>query len=100
MRDVKKDYRDAMVAEYASLVRAGRAEEAEHVAESLREQFDYDVAPAKARRAKTDKEAPDQPAETTAAAPPPETTAEPKAAAPRAPRVQSAKRTAQGDSGK
>jgi hypothetical protein len=97
VRDVKKDYRDAMVAEYASLVRAGRAEEAEHVAESLREQFDYDVSP---KRGRAKKEEPEQTRETTAAAPAPENTAEPKAPAPRAPRVQSAKRTAQGDSGK
>lgn len=43
MRDVQRAYRDAMVEEYASLVRGGRVAEARHVRRQLREQFGVNV---------------------------------------------------------
>lgn len=43
MRDIQRDYRDAMVQEYESLVRAGRTVDAKHVQRELRVQFGHSV---------------------------------------------------------
>lgn len=75
MRDINQAYRDAMAAEYAALVSAGRLEEAEHVAEELKGQYDIDVRPARAK----EPHQPKQPVtpERADVEPPPENTAEP-----------------------
>lgn len=81
MRDIQRAYREAMVEEYTSLVRGGRAAEAKHVQRELREQFgltvgDDDTAPPP----------PPPPAPERADEPrPPEDTAEPKPAPRRGP---------------
>lgn len=45
MRDIDAAYKDALVEEYESYMRAGRGEEAEHVAHELRDRYGVDVAP-------------------------------------------------------
>lgn len=75
MRDINRAYRDAMAAEYAALVSAGRLDEAEHVAEELKSQYDVDVQPTRAKEPEQSK--PAVAAERADAEPPPENTAEP-----------------------
>lgn len=43
MRDIEHAYRDAMVAEYEDLVRGGRTEEADHVAEVLADRYGHKI---------------------------------------------------------
>lgn len=77
MRDIEADYRTAMVDEYESLRRAGRAEAAAHVAKALREQYGHDVEPQAAEQ--PEPPAPPEPVKERAdIAPPPENTAEPQ----------------------
>lgn len=75
MRDINRAYRDAMAAEYAALVSAGRLEDAEHVAEELKSQYDIDVRPARTKV--TEKPKPPLAPERVDVEPPPENTAEP-----------------------
>lgn len=44
MRDIEAAYKDALVEEYEGYVRAGRTEDAEHVAGLLKDRYSYDVA--------------------------------------------------------
>lgn len=44
MRDIEAAYKDALLEEHASYVRAGREAEAEHVAGVLKGQYGHDVA--------------------------------------------------------
>lgn len=43
MRDTKDDYRRALVEEYEAYQRAGRTDDAKHVAEVLRDEYDHEV---------------------------------------------------------
>lgn len=43
-RDIQADYKAAMIEEYEAYVRAGRAEDAKHVASVLKYTFDYEPA--------------------------------------------------------
>lgn len=76
MRDIEAAYRDAMKQEHASLLRAGRQEEADHVAEQFKAQYGTDID-GKTLRAKPQKD--EQAAPERADVPQaPENTAEPK----------------------
>lgn len=44
MRDIEAAYKDALIEEHASYVRANRTAEAEQVAQVLRDRYDHDVA--------------------------------------------------------
>ncbi|MCM1972323.1 hypothetical protein [Streptomyces sp. G1] len=46
IRDTRAAYRDALIEEHASYVRAGRTAAAEHVARVLLAEYDHDVTPA------------------------------------------------------
>lgn len=77
MRDIQRAYKDAMVAEYEALTRAGRKAEADHVKQQLSEQFGYSAADADADEAS--RESADEPVrESTDEPKPPEATVEPK----------------------
>jgi hypothetical protein len=43
MRDIEAAYKDALIEEHASYVRANRTAEAEQVAQVLRDRYDHDV---------------------------------------------------------
>jgi hypothetical protein len=43
MRDIEAAYKDALIEEHASYVRASRTAEAEQVAQVLRDRYDHDV---------------------------------------------------------
>lgn len=43
MRDIEAAYKDALIEEHAGYVRAGRTEDAEHVAATLKDRYDHDV---------------------------------------------------------
>jgi uncharacterized membrane protein len=81
VRDINRAYRDAMAQEYAALVSAGRDDEAEHVAEELKSQYDVEVRPAREKKAAAPEE-PKAPAvpERADVPHPPENTAEPRPA--------------------
>lgn len=51
MRDIEAAYKDALVEEYEGYVRAGRSDDAEHVAGVLKDRFGYDAGRAKAEEA-------------------------------------------------
>lgn len=78
VRDTHAAYRDALIEEHASYVRAGRTAAAGHVAAVLLADYDYDVRPAAQTAQRPEPGIP----ETTAAARPPEAAVEPKAQAP------------------
>jgi hypothetical protein len=91
-RDIQAAYRDAMIEEHAAYKNAGRAEDAAHVADTLKARFDYDVDASSGPADPPDEEkAPEKPAapEHAAAEKAPETAAEPKPA-------QAAKKAAPG----
>jgi len=51
MRDIEAAYKDALVEEYEGYVRAGRTEEAEHVAGILKDRYGYDAGKRNAKEA-------------------------------------------------
>ena len=46
MRDIERDYREAMIGEYEMYRNGGQEQAAAHVAAALKEQYGYDVADA------------------------------------------------------
>jgi hypothetical protein len=89
-RNIDDDYKQAMIREWEAYAASGRSQQADHVAEVLLAEYDYDVhAAGKKQETAAAEAAP----ENTAATKPPETAVEPKpetAARPRA----AAKKTA------
>ncbi len=79
MRDIEAAYKDALVEEYEGYVRAGRTEDAEHVAAILKDRYSHDVVSESEGDGakKTAKESP-QPAEKAAEEKPPEAAVDPK----------------------
>ncbi|MER6534689.1 hypothetical protein ABT215_12940 [Streptomyces sp900105755] len=74
MNAIDERYKQALIEEHESYVRAKRTKDAEHVAEVLREQYGYDVGGHEKAETKTAEQAPQ-----TAAEPrPPEATVPPK----------------------
>lgn len=85
MRDIEAAYKDALIEEHASYVRANRTAEAEQVAQVLRDRYDHDVADkGEAEKPKKAEQAPA--AERADAAKPPEAAVDPKPR--RAPRAK------------
>lgn len=72
-RDIEGDYRRAYIAEYESYKRAGRHEEAKHIASILRTQFGHEVE-SKPRREEAVRQSAPERADQKA----PEDTAEPR----------------------
>jgi hypothetical protein len=44
MRDIEAAYKDALIEEYEGYMRAGRTDDAEHVAGILKDRYSYDIA--------------------------------------------------------
>jgi len=51
MRDIEAAYKEALVEEYEGYVRAGRTEDAEHVAGILKDRYGYDAGKRNAEEA-------------------------------------------------
>ncbi|MFF7966756.1 hypothetical protein ACFZC3_15490 [Streptomyces sp. NPDC007903] len=96
MKAVDERYKAALIDEYQSYVRAKRTKDAEHVAQVLRDQYDYDVDAQddETKSAKPESKDVGAAPETTSAGSPPEAAVEPKPAPANDDTKQAAKKTA------